>query len=161
MSLHPAAGARRGGFDARPSSICFLKERGIPGRQLHAVVFETEHGPGMQWTCEVAQNEDGDWHVEGGAGGGGSLPDRDPLCANLGGGGWPNRFYAGGRVLDASGRAKRVQLISSNGMTLEDTVDDGWVLFLTDESVELPVRVRLYDGAGEIINQHPLFGGSG
>ncbi len=147
----------QGGCDARPESIRFLKARSIPGRQLHAVEFETQRGLWMRWTCPVTQDEDGNWGVEGGAGGGGAdLPDRDPPVANLGGGGWPTRFYAGGRVLDASGQVGRVRLISSNGTTLKDTVDDRWVLFLTDQPMEPPIRVQLFDGTGRIVNQHPL-----
>jgi hypothetical protein len=148
----------QGGFEARPTGISFLKERGIPGRQLHAVTFMTDQGRWMDWTLELVQDEDGNWQVEGGAGGDSSLRDRDPPTANLGCGGWPNRFYAGGRVLDTARHVERVQLIGSNGTTLEDTVDDGWVLFLTDQPVELPVQVQLYDGAGRMVNYHLLFG---
>ncbi|MDQ2745526.1 MAG: hypothetical protein M3Z66_24980 [Chloroflexota bacterium] len=147
----------QGGCDARPESIRFLKTRSIPGRQLHAVVFEMKQGPLGQRTCALSQDQDGTWRVEGGAGGGTDLPDRDPPVANLGGGGWPTRFYAGGRVLDTSGQVGRVRLISSNGTTLEDTVDERWVLFLTDQPMEPPIQVQLYDGTGSMLNQHPLF----
>jgi len=148
----------QGGCDARPESIRFLKARSIPGRQLHAVVFEMKHGPRMQWTVPLSQDEEGNWEVEGGAGGGGAdLPDQDPPLANLGGGGWPTRFFAGGRLLDASGQVERVRLISSNGTTVEDTVDDRCLLFLTDQPMELPIQVQLYDGTGNMLRQHPFF----
>lgn len=148
----------QGGCDTRSESIRFLKARNIPGRQLHAVVFEMKNGPRMQWTVPVSQDEEGNWGVDGGASGGGAdLPDRDPPVANLGGGGWPTRLYAGGRVLDATGQVGRVRLISSNGTTLEDSVDDRWVLFLTDQPMELPIQVHLYDGIGSMLNQHPFF----
>jgi len=165
LSAGPATGgwhaeSWQGGFDARPESICFLKEHTIPGRQLHAVVFETRRGLRMHWTCPLTQGKDGNWRVEGGAGGGADLPDRNPPWANLGGGGWPNRIYAGGRILDATGQVERVRLIGSNSTTLEDTVDHRWVLFLTDAPVELPIQVQLYDGAGRLLNQHPLIGRS-
>ncbi len=152
------SGVWQGGCDARPENIRFVKARSIPGRQLHAVVFETKRGLWMQYTVPLTQDQEGTWRVEGGAGGGGvDLPDRDPPVANLGGGGWPTRFYAGGRVLDATGQVERVRLIGSNGTTLDDTVDDRCVLFLTDQPMELPIQVQLYDGTRSMLNQHPFF----
>jgi hypothetical protein len=41
-----------------------------------------------------------------------------------------------------------VRLTDSQGRTFEDTVDDGVVLFLSEEPVAMPMRVDLLDAEG-------------
>ncbi len=70
-------------------------------------------------------------------------------------GGW-NRdlLWAAGRVLDNGLDVVRVRLISENGIVLEDTVQDGLVLFLSDQWVERPLQVELYDRSGKLVGAH-------
>lgn len=149
----------RGGVGANASTICFLKDRSIPRRRVYAVLFETEGGQRMCWTGHVTQDDTGVWHMTGGAGGGDERgPARDQPWANLGGGDGDSDFYAGGTVLSMIGRdVARVRLRAANGTIMEDTVDDGVVLFITDQPVELPLHAELYDQAGTLVGQHPVF----
>ncbi len=147
-----------GGMGADAATLRFLKERGIPRRQVHAVAFDMPEGRRIRFTCYLAQDEAGDWRFEGGAGGSAEeMPARAAPWVNLGGGGWPANFYAGGIVSDNGLDVARVRLIAANGTIMEDTVDAGEVLFVTDQRVELPIRVELYDRAGQMVAQHSAF----
>lgn len=153
---------RGGGMGARASTIIFLKERSIPHRQVHAVAFEDETGQPHHFICFVAQDAHGSWHFEMGGGGGGGDIKREPRrpypWANLAGGGWEERFWAGGWVSDNSLDVTRVRLICSNGQVVEDRVDDnGLVLFVTDQKVRVPVQVELYARSGDLVGQHSCF----
>ncbi|MFI5272476.1 MAG: hypothetical protein ACHQ4H_05515 [Ktedonobacterales bacterium] len=148
-----------GGFDAKSETIQFGKVRSIPQRQIHAVTFETLDGRRMRFTCCVRQDSTGDWQFAGGAGGAeNSDPRRGRPWVNLGGGGWPARFFAGGHVLEHGGVVVRVRLRAANGTVLEDTVDDEMVLFLTDSDVQMPVYAELLDRSGQVVSQHDAMG---
>jgi len=41
---------------------------------------------------------------------------------------------------------------------MEDTVDAGVVLFVTDQHVELPLQAELYDQSGQMIGRHIAIG---
>lgn len=160
----PGASGRRtetstGGFDARPETIQFGKARRAPHCQVHAVTFETQDGQRMRFTCCVRQDSQGEWQFTGGAGGAADHdPQRSHPWINLGGGGWPNQFYAGGHVLEHAGEVVRVLLRAANGTVLEDSVEDGVALFLTDETVQLPLYAELVDAGGRIVSQHRALG---
>jgi hypothetical protein len=77
---------------------------------------------------------------------------------NLGGGGWPGQFYAGGEVLFQEQEVVRVRLRAANGTELEDSVEDGIVLFVTDHEVRMPVYAELFDGGGNLVSQHRAMG---
>jgi len=149
----------RGGMGADVATLRFIKERGIPKRQAYAVTFDTFEGGRMRFTCYLAQDDDSRWRVQGCAGGSADgSPVRATPWVNLGGGGWPANFYAGGVVLDNGLDAARVRLIAANGTTMEDTVDAGVVLFVTDQRVELPLQAELYDRSGQMIGRHIAIG---
>ncbi|HEX9068442.1 MAG TPA: hypothetical protein VF807_06705 [Ktedonobacterales bacterium] len=146
-----------GGMDADPLSFRFVKARAIAHRELHAVEYATRQGRRVTFICSLVEDGQGGWRFEGGAGGGlGPLPEGWRPYANLGGGGWGRRasFYAGGIVHAGEQAVARVRLIAANGVTLEDTVDGGYVLFLTDELIAMPCTVELYDSAGVVMATH-------
>jgi hypothetical protein len=62
--------------------------------------------------------------------------------------------WAGGHVIDNGLDVARVRLTGSNGQVLEDTVDDGLVLFVTDQKVRVPVQIELYNRSGEVVGKH-------
>jgi hypothetical protein len=87
---------------------------------------------------------------ERGGGGRNSAGARLPW-ADLGGN-WGSRgLLAGGTVEDGSQDIARVRLTDSRGSSIEDTVDDGVVLFLSDEPLAMPLRVDLIDRDGRVV----------
>jgi hypothetical protein len=153
--------SRQGGQDADPTTIRFLKGRAIPGRQVHVVAF-VSFMDGRRyneiWSVEVYQDATGAWDVCAGSGGAGDDDlIRDHPWVILGGGGWPNQFHAGGRVIDNGFGIVSVRLVTGNGLTMEDTVDDGLVLFVTDQRVEPPIHAELYDRSGALVSRHEVF----
>lgn len=124
------------------------------------MAFETQAGQRMRFTCCVRQDGAGEWQFAGAAGGGADgSPRRGHPWVNLGGGGWPRQFYAGGHVLEQGGEVvARVRLRAANGAVLEDTVEDGVVLFLTDDEVRMPVSAELLDRSGHVLSQHHAMG---
>lgn len=152
---------RSGGPGADPATIRFLKGRAIPGRQVHAVAFASlMHGRRFNeiWSVEVLQDVTGAWHFcSGGGGAGDDGLIRDHPWVNLGGGGWPAQFHAGGRVVDNGFDIASVRLVTGNGLTMEDTVDDDLVLFVTDQRVEPPIHAELYDRSGALVSRHAVF----
>jgi hypothetical protein len=51
-----------------------------------------------------------------------------------------------------------VRLRAANGTVLEDTVEDGLVLFLTDDAVQVPIAAELLDRSGHVLSQHIAMG---
>jgi len=151
-----------GGLDAAPESVVFIKERYLPNRVAYNVRFTTRAGMRMRYTLALVQGHDGAWQVLGGAGGSAedqpeNAPKHGHAYANLGGGGWPRQFYAGGAIEEDEGAVTRVRLRSANGVELEDTVEQGEVLFMSDDAIQTPLEVELYDGAGNLVGRHMTF----
>jgi hypothetical protein len=151
-----------GGLDALPESVVFVKERRLPDRAAYNIRFTTRAGMRMRYTLSLIQEHDGAWQVMGGAGGAAegqpvNALKRGHAYANLGGGGFSRQFYAGGAIEEDNGAVARVRLRSANGVEMEDTVNQGEVLFITDDVVQIPLEVELYDGAGNLIGRHTLF----
>jgi hypothetical protein len=86
-------------------------------------------------------------------------PRRSTPWVNLGGGGWPDQFFAGGWINDAGLDIDRVELRFANGVTLHDDSSEGVALFITDENVAMPGTVALIDRAGNQIATHRPFPG--
>jgi hypothetical protein len=147
---------------AKYKTLRFLKERSIDGRQVHIVVFENGQGNEMHFTCYVEQNAQGNWQFRGAVGDGIMGTNPGPVVerawANLGGGGMPDHFYAGGFVADHGQGVTSVRLVAKCGTTIDDTVEDGMVLFLTRQTVDLPVEAELYDQDGTLVYKHTVLG---
>ena len=76
---------------------------------------------------------------------------------NLGGGGWPDHFYAGGEVYRAGADIARVELRFANEVTLSDDADADVALFITESLVQLPAASVLLDSAGTEIRSETAF----
>ena len=128
-------------YGAQLDSVHILKQRALPGRQLYGVAFRDAQGRDL--FC---------------AGGGlGGSPRWETPRANLGGspGGGTSGAYFGGFVeSDPAGEVTRVRLVSADGVILEDTVEEGMILFLADRPVDLPLSAELYDQAGRLVAHH-------
>lgn len=144
-------------FRVLADTIRLVKKRGAPQRQLWYVTCNADGGSTgteqWQWTVLVSHEDPDRWNVLAVAGGGGvgDLPARGFPWANLGGNWGDDGFRAGGTVEDAGKGVSRVRLTDAQGRTFEDTVDDGVVLFLSEEPVAMPMRVDLLDAAGRSV----------
>jgi hypothetical protein len=153
-------------FQADPSTIRFIKHRQSERRHLYFVTFDgaiPQLGPDSRYPWSgvfpVEPEPDGGWRVRGGAGGAGKGPRRSTPWVNLGGGGWPTQFYAGGHIDNAGLDIARVELRFANGHALTDDSDAGVALFITDQTVEMPATVALLDQVGNELATHPAFPG--
>jgi len=146
-----------GGLDAKPETIRVIKMRATPQRRVYAVSFETQAGRRMRSTCSVRQDDAGQWHFVAASGADGSPPRPQPWV-NLGGGGWPRQFFAGGDVLANGLDVARVRLKAANGTEMEDAVEEGVVVFATDDEVRMPVDAELVDRSGNVVGRHRAMG---
>lgn len=154
-------GTRRtsGGLGAIASTIRFLKERAVEHFYACIVTFEDVKGQPWEMVCLVQQDEQRNWILRNGSGG---VPcHMKPMKESnmqatgvvlVSGPGTEGGFFAGGYIVGpAAHTIIRVRLISHNGVTLDDVVnaeDDGRVLFVTEQDVEAPIRIELYDDDG-------------
>lgn len=147
-----------GGHDADPNGVRFIKKRGIPGQELHAITFADRNGRSYRFLVGVVQNADGNWEVTGQAGGAGNDPPRDRPWVNFCGWGWPNAFCGGGWIVGTgSEAATRVRLRFKKGPVLEDTIDDGVTLLIADASVDVPATAEILDVRGAVLARHTAF----
>ena len=142
----------------RPDTVRFVKKRDALPHQLWYITCGADGGwrgeEYWHWTVLVTREEPGGWSACGVAGGGvGDGPVRGHAWANLGGDWGRGGFRAGGTVEDAGKGVARVRLTDAEGRTFEDTVDDGVVLFISDEPVAMPMRVDLYNAEGRVVGR--------
>jgi hypothetical protein len=149
--------SRGGGQDANPGTVRFVKQRGIPDHELHAVAFADRDGRNHRFLVGVVRDASG-WEVKGLAGGGAGDPPRDQPWVNFCGWGWPRSFCGGGWVIgNGSAAAARVRLRFRGGPMLEDTVDDGVVLLIADAHVYVPATAEILDASGSLLASHSAF----
>jgi hypothetical protein len=60
-------------------------------------------------------------------------------------------LMCGGYITEKALDAHLVRLICKNGLVVEDTAQDGIVLFQAKQRVELPIQVEIYTHAGELL----------
>lgn len=156
----PAGNLNEYNQEPKDNTLRFIKERMLPGRIAYIAIFENEQGNEVFFTCYVEQNAAGNWQFRGAAGDGimGSNPGpiMERAWANLSGGGMPDHFYAGGFVADHGQGVAHVRLIAKCGTVVEDDIEDGMVLFLTAQPMDLPIQAELYDSAGSLIYRHKV-----
>jgi len=150
--------SRGGGHDADPGTVSFVKQRGIPGHELHAVAFADRDGRHYRYLVGVVKGSDGNWEVNGLAGGGVGDPPRDQPWVNFCGWGWPRAFCGGGWVTGSGSEvAARVRLRFRGGPMLEDTVEDGVVLLIADAHVDVTATAEIFDAKGSVLASHSAF----
>ncbi len=148
----PGATIYKGGhpFEARPETIRLLKETVQGERALLAVEFKDTEGQPWRYVFGAVQQRDGTWRAAGAAGGGGGPEQRraEPW-ANFGGWGWPQLLCLGGRV--HGDQVRTVRVTDAEGLTAEDTVENGYSLLMVLEPVRLPCQVALLDSGGTML----------
>ena len=77
---------------------------------------------------------------------------------NFAAGGNALQFAAGGHVTGQGAEAARlVRLTSADGTAIEDTTDDGVVLFSASPDVRFPARVEILGTAGNVLAEYEEF----
>lgn len=144
------------GQHAKAGTIQFLKRSTLPHQQVHALSFEDEAGQGWDYFCEIAQNEQGYWQLLASASivwGSMRRPSHTFPWVHLVGGSGENGLWIGGYVTDTALDAQRVRVITRDGLTLEDTVQNRLILFQITQQVEIPVQVEVYANTDRLIGQ--------
>lgn len=147
------------------ATVRFLKARQVQTYQVHYVTFQDITG--QQWfsTFFLRQWKDGSWRFDGESSGRRPAQFEPPelrdcpwfrikglsLFMNV-----PNEFYVYGEVIDKGFGIVRVRLLDSNGLILEDTVQDGIVFFWSEQRAALPFQLELYNSSDTIISRQSL-----
>ncbi|SRR6266566_5803630 len=140
------------------ATIQFLKARCVPLYQVHYVSVQETTGQRWHFTFLLTQKE-GLWCVKTSGGGPeGVLNEPQGLhdCpwVRLETLSMANEFYAFGEVLDKSYHIARVRLLEPGGLVLEDTVQDGFVLFYSEQPPTVPpIQLELYNNSGILISR--------
>lgn len=149
-----------GSQGADTSTIEFVKTKVFPVCELHQVNFANHEGRSMGLLVKTWQNDDGTltvWPVGGGEGG--NRLRRSRPWVNFAAGFGADGFVGGGWVIgDGSEQASSVRLAFANGVTIEDTVDRGVVLFFEPRRVVTPAIVDILDGKGLTLVTYQEFG---
>jgi hypothetical protein len=147
-----------GGAGADPATVRFVKSRAFPSCQLHEADFATRDGQARHMLLRTWQQPDGSWAAGPIGGGGGGEPHRSRPWVNFAAGWNAHLFAAGGHVTGQSAEAARlVRLTFADGTTIEDTVDNGVVLFFASPGVTFPARVEILDTAGNALAGYDEF----
>jgi hypothetical protein len=149
-----------GGEDADLATVQFRKTRVFPACQLHFAVFATRGGSPRTAVLRTWQQPAGTWAADPiGGGGGGPGPHRDKPWVNCTAQSGTDLFAGGGEVIgDGADQAAVVRLTFTSGTAIEDTVDDGVVLFATSPGPRSPARVQILSGAGTVLAEYDEFG---
>jgi hypothetical protein len=143
---------------ATADSIRFIKERRGTNHRLYAVSYTDQDGRPHLDFVGIAQSNDGSWTRSGGAGGSGQGPPRDRPWVNFGGWWGPELFCAGGEVIGTDAELSHlVELVFGDRTTLQDTVDNGLVLFLQERTLRPPAVAKITDKQGNLLAEHVAF----
>ena len=149
-----------GGPGADPATIEFVKTKAFLTCQLHEVDYVNHRGWTMHALIETGQRQDGSWTVHSLGGGAGPAPQRSRPWVNLSAGIGPQSFTAGGHVEgDGAEHAESVRLSFADGGEIEDTVDNGVVLFFEPRAIVAPVDVSVLDRDGGVLATYEEFTG--
>ena len=148
-----------GGPGADPATIEFVKTRSFPTCQLHSVSFVNHRGWTMHDLIKTWQEPEGVWRVHVLGGGAEPDPHRSRPWVNFCAGFGPQDFLCGGHVVgDGAEKATSVRLKFANDILIEDTVDNGVVLFFEPRAVVAPADVSVVDGKGVTLVSYLEFG---
>jgi hypothetical protein len=155
-----AASIRDGGGEgADPATVRFVKSRAFPGCQLHEADFATRDGQARHMLVRTWQRPGGTWVADPiGGGSGEPEPYRSGPWVNFAAGWNTQQFAAGGHVTGQEAQAARlVRLTFADGTTIEDTVDNGVVLFFASPGVTLPAKVAILGTADNVLAEYDEF----
>jgi hypothetical protein len=131
------------------STLRFRKHRASDSRHIYLVTFDGTH-PAFDLTRAP-------WRIHSRHSR--SVPQAGPShpWVNLGGGGRPDQFYAGGWIEQAGPHVAQIELQFANGLVLHDDSAKHAALFITDQTVMMAGIVVLVDLEDNEISRHPAF----
>jgi hypothetical protein len=160
------------------ATVQFLKEKIIPGWQMHYVSCQEVEEGKKNLVIMLRQQADGSWTLSSISTGGNiqematqlMAPAYDhPLVILSYGKGEhtqrdgtaQNEFVAHGEVIDNGFHITRVRLVNDAGQVFEDTVEDGLVLFAARQTQEVqwPMQAELYNREGKLVWHQTVFDG--
>jgi len=149
---------RADGPGADPATIELVKTKSFPTCQLHEVDYINHKGWSMHVLIKTWQAEDGTWKVHPHGGGAGPHPRRSHPWVNICAGFGPQDFTGGGHVVgDGAEKAASVRLTFANDIVIEDTIDNGVVLFYEPHNVVMPTDVTIVDDGGNVLATYQEF----
>lgn len=148
-----------GGEGADPATIQFVKTKTFSSCQLHQVTFINHAHRSTDLLIKTWQEGDDTWTVGplGGGEGGRELRRSQPLV-NFTAGFGAEGFTAGRWVIgDGAEQASLVRLTFANGVTIEDGIEGGAVLFFEPRIVSFPADVVILDYSGRPLVTYKAF----
>jgi hypothetical protein len=143
-----------GGPGADPTSIRFVKSKEFTSCQLHEVDYASHRGLSMNVLFKTWRDA-GEWRVHPCGGGAGPHPHRNQPWVNMTAGFGADGFTGGGHVVgDGAVEVAAVRLRFAGGITIEDTVDHGVVLFFDPRTAVMPVEVDMLSASGEVLRTY-------
>jgi hypothetical protein len=145
--------------NAEASTIHFVKERSTPHFRIYGMKYEDITGQQRYCLCFLTRDESGLWSI-----GRAIFPDpvdegemnnidkSRPRFILLG----KDIFTVFGHIIDPGSDVARVRLVCSNGLMLEDRVEDALVLFSAHQRLEKPFEVELYNHSGALLSTRTL-----
>lgn len=145
------------------ATIQFLKARIHPHEQLYYVTFQDTSEQQWFFTYFLSQLSDGSWYIASGSGSPHGPIDPPEMqqpslpWLRIKGNSVGNAFHAGGEVIDNGFDIVRVRLVTQDGIILEDTVEDGLVLFRSENVVIGPMQAELYGRVDNVVHNQSVF----
>lgn len=158
------------------ANVQFLREKAIPGWQIYMLTFTELDGEQHCVVMLLKQAEDGTWRFSNCSSYTSFnsisqqfiMPIHDhPYLVMSGGGGYMNspgeptqyNFEGYGEVVDNGFDVTRVVLLNDAGVRFEDTVQDGWVCFVSShqQKPQQPTRAELYDRSAKLVWEQEVF----
>ena len=147
------------------STLQFLKSHTHDVYQLHWITCNTNNGSYHNYLFLLQKSDDNYWEIDCVFPGlSGELSEGVELeglpHASLGVvqayGNLLYQFCAYGEIFDKELSITKVRLISANNVVLEDYIEQGLALFISNERIERPIWVELYNKEDTCINRHEL-----
>lgn len=146
------------------ATVRFLKARQVQTHQVRYAAFQDITGQQWYATFFLTQQEDGSWRVDSVSSGRRPAQFEPPELRDCP---WirlkglsllnvPNEFYMYGEVIDKGFGIVRVRLLDSNGLIVEDTVQNGIVFFWSEQRAALPLQLELYNSSDTIISRQSI-----
>ena len=149
-----------GGPGADPATIVFQRTRMLPSCQMRQVGFINHRGIPEELVIRTWQEPNGTWVVAPCGGGSPGPSRRTKPWINFAAGFGAHGFTAGGNIEGTgSEHARSVRLTFADGYTIDDTVENGIVLFFEPIQVAFPADVEILDENGGRLANYKEFDG--